>query len=333
MTRASYLVVVTTLIPMTYNGCLPGQQTLEIDQQLEQKLQQNSSTSDSLESSDPIIDQDPETPSAASTFPLSDSVFFVGHSLVSPTLPEMIENLVSSQVGGTGFADYQVINGSPLAFNWDNGASAQGANARTIIPQGRHQVLVITEAVPLLNHTTWSDSNGNALRYYNLAMNASANNRVYLYETWHCINSGTSAGCAYDENDHIPWRARLDSELARWESIANFVNAQKQAPQRPMSIVPAGQALAHLHDEIAAGRVAGMNSSRELFTDDIHLSHQGFYFIAMVHYATLYGRSPIGLPNSIPGFGAPTAAQARRFQEIAWETVCNYSRSGVICED
>lgn len=59
--------------------------------------------------------------------------------------------------------------------------------------------------------------------------------------------------------------------------------------------------------------------------DDIHASQVGVYFVALVHFATLYRQSPIGLPApSIVGDDA-----ARVLQCIAWQTVVNEPRSGV----
>jgi hypothetical protein len=59
--------------------------------------------------------------------------------------------------------------------------------------------------------------------------------------------------------------------------------------------------------------------------DDIHHNATFAYFIAMVHFATIYGQTPVGLPvrNGVP------AAMARQFQEIAWDVVRNDPRTGV----
>lgn len=295
----------------------------------------SSSDEASNDTTPPVTDpgtNPPSTPGGpTSSYSLSDDVFFIGHSLVGPTLPEMMGHVLDSQ-GSSALSSYQVINGSPLGFNWNNSSTAQGMNSRAVIPNGAYEILVITEAVPLANHTEWSDSNGNALRFYNLAMSANASARVYLYETWHCLNSGTPTGCDYDDNDSTSWRSRLDSELWRWEGIADYVNAQKGSNQRPMYLVPVGQAFALLFDEIQAGRVPGITNINQLFSDDIHVTNAGFYFVTMVQYATLYGRSPVGLTRQLGAYSAPSQALATKMQEVAWTAVCNYDRSGVTCQ-
>lgn len=59
--------------------------------------------------------------------------------------------------------------------------------------------------------------------------------------------------------------------------------------------------------------------------DDIHPSFIGIYVVALVHFATLYGQSPIGLeaPNEIGD------SLAEKFQSLVWDVVINDPRSGV----
>jgi hypothetical protein len=59
--------------------------------------------------------------------------------------------------------------------------------------------------------------------------------------------------------------------------------------------------------------------------DDIHPSQVGVYFAALVNFATLYRRSPVGLP----AFNEIGAALAGTLQAIAWEIVRNDARTGV----
>ena len=103
---------------------------------------------------------------------LSAAVLFIGHSLVNHTLPWMLEFVVASQGGGR-HVEEQIINGAPLAWSWDHSAEAEGGvDARAILPRGGVDVVVMTEAVPLVNHTTWSESNRYALAFYRLATDA-----------------------------------------------------------------------------------------------------------------------------------------------------------------
>ncbi len=59
--------------------------------------------------------------------------------------------------------------------------------------------------------------------------------------------------------------------------------------------------------------------------DDIHPSAIGIYIVALVHFATLYRTSPVGLP-AIACVGEPLA---QRLQKMVWKAVCADTRSGV----
>ena len=52
-------------------------------------------------------------------------VVFVGHSLVGPTLPGLVESALK-QLGAPSVVQAQIINGASLAYNWDNSAEAEG---------------------------------------------------------------------------------------------------------------------------------------------------------------------------------------------------------------
>ena len=61
----------------------------------------------------------------------------------------------------------------------------------------------------------------------------------------------------------------------------------------------------------------------------------GNYFVALVHYATIFRRSPVGLTTAVPREyqgrydTAPSAEAARVMQEVAWQVVRTDPRSGV----
>ncbi|GLR69729.1 hypothetical protein GCM10007852_06370 [Agaribacter marinus] len=284
---------------------------------------------------DPPINEPPNTenPPGNIAHDLSNNVLMVGHSLVGITMPDMLNSALDT-LSADGHINYHVINGAPLKYNWLSSHQAQGVDARAVLPQGNIDVLVLTEAVPLINHTTWSQSSTYAANFYNLAVDSNPDVQVYMYETWHSIDSGTGVDVPYDDNDDIPWRDRLDQELSRWEGIVDNVNAQREDDEPYMHIIPAGQAMAAMHDAIEMGQVPGVSHISDLFSDDIHLNDLGNYFLTMVQYATIYGRNPDNLPEATfnewgGSYQAPSEELADSMQAIAWEAVTNYARSGV----
>ncbi|TMM49320.1 hypothetical protein [Sulfitobacter sabulilitoris] len=245
------------------------------------------------------------------------TVLFVGHSLIGTANPDMLDQLLR-HAGAEAEVHAQIINGAPLRYNWDTAASAEGVDARALMAEAPVDALILTEAIPLRNHTTWSESAAYAKRWADLARGTNPKARIYLLETWHSLSSGTGVEVEYDDGDDKAWRDRLDLALPDWQGIAQAVPG--------MRIIPAGQAMARLLDLIAAGDVAGLDRIEDVFSDDIHPNAIGHYFVAMVEYAVLSGQSPLGLPHALSdrwgrSFDGPDAALAARLQAIAWEVV------------
>ncbi len=269
------------------------------------------------------------------------NTFYIGHSL-SDQIGEMVKSMSDQQAGTQFTFGYQSIPGAPLRWQWDR-KTAQDYSAlppylypfydvNDGLASGDYDQLVLTESVPRQLANDWgiSETYRYADSFYTYAVQHSPNIKVFFYEVWHCVQSGTPTGCAYD-TDSNPWRQRLDDDLPMWESVVSYLN-NKYSPRIRVCMIPGGQGLARLHDEIVAGTVPGITSISQLFSDDIHLTDQGKYFIACIHFATLHQRSPVGLPRQLQSiwgsnFNAPTQAQAQRFQEIAWETIINYDKN------
>ncbi len=260
--------------------------------------------------------------------------YFLGHSLVNFDMPTMVEGL--SQAAGKAYNyDVQVGIGANLNWQWNNPYSAQGDIWDTTLVNGGFSHFILTEAVPLVNHLTWSATYAYADSFYRYAAQHNPDVKMYIYETWHCTNSGTPVGCDWDDHDDLPWRTRLTTDLPLWEGIANSLLAKH--PGQGIFLAPAGQALAMLYDSIAAGKAAGESNILHFFHDNIHLNDRGNYLVACVMYAVIHGQSPAGLPNQLyrdwgVPFDAPSPALAAVLQRIAWRTVCQYPRDGVACQ-
>lgn len=266
--------------------------------------------------------------------------FYIGHSL-SDQIPDMVQSLSNDDPDVEFSWVYQSIPGAPLRWQWDRkDAMDYGEIVPNYygfydpdngLPTGDFDVLVLTEAVPrygeLINETyEYADS------FYRYATAFSPDIQVYLYEDWHCLQSGTPTACSYDV-DSNPWRQRLTDDLPMWESVVDTLNARFN-PSIPICLIPAGQGLAALYDSIQVGAIPNLTAIENIFSDDIHLTDIGKYYIACIHFAMIHGKSPVGLTNQTQvwwggDFDPPSPALALKFQEMAWETVLRYPRSCV----
>ncbi|AOL22386.1 hypothetical protein Ga0102493_111358 [Erythrobacter litoralis] len=251
---------------------------------------------------------------------LTFDILFIGHSLVGPIMPDMLETAVTA-TGGTGRVEAQIINGASIKANWEHSAEAEGVDSRRALPTGEYEVVVMTEAVPLINHLRWSETPVFVRKFYDLAVSNKPDVRVYIYETWHSVHSGTGKAVQWDDEDHIPWRTRISNDVVRWTGIVDEVNAQLGPGQPPVRLVPAGQAMGLLHDRIETGQVPGVSDISDVFIDDIHPNAIGNYFITLVQFATIYGMKPDVLPSALGVDSSPSPALAEVLQDIAWEAV------------
>lgn len=116
------------------------------------------------------------------------------------------------------------------------------------------------------------------------------------------------------------------------EEQADAIN--KKAGKKVLYLVPSAQAVVALRIKIANKEMPGLSSQGELFVDPIsHPAPPLETLNTYLHYAVIYGQSPVGLP--VPSLLKKAKKDAwddkfnRTLQEIAWETVSNYPYSGV----
>lgn len=286
--------------------------------------------------------------------------FYLGHSL-SDGVSEMVWGLANSDDEAMFDYGYQRINGTPLRHQWNQYLLRENEYYLDDIDRemmkvfdsavvdrathlyhffddhdgllsGTYTHLVMTESVPRYYGEGWGsieDTYRYVDSFYNYARQFNPDVKPYLYEVWHCINSGTPTGCP-DDKDTSPFRKRLEDDLLMWESVVDRFNSNN--PQQPLQLIPVGQGLGRLSDAIDRGEVPGVKSVNEWFTDDIHVNDTLRYFSACIHYAMLFDRSPIGLTGELRHLdGQPfvglTTGVASKLQKIAWETVQAYRKS------
>jgi hypothetical protein len=116
------------------------------------------------------------------------------------------------------------------------------------------------------------------------------------------------------------------------EAQADEIN--KKVGKKVLYLVPSAQAVVALRTRIYNKEMPGLTRQAELFRDPIsHPSPPLEALNAYLHFAVIYGRSPVGLP--MPGVLKKANKKAwdeklnRALQELAWETVTSYPYSGV----
>lgn len=264
-------------------------------------------------------------------------VYHLGHSLVGRDMPAMLAQLApdghryESQLGwGTTLKAHWEPEVPIEGFETEN-AHPRYRDAREALRSGDYDAVVLTEMVEIRDAIWYFESAKYLASWAQLAREANPEVRVYLYETWHRLD------------DPEGWLERLDLDLGRyWDRRVLRPALAADPGGRPIFLVPAGQVLARFVREVERrGGVEGIRSREDLFgrnpdgsLDPIHLGDLGNYLVALVHFAVLYHRSPVGLPRALRRAdgsvaAAPSAPAAEIMQATAWEVVTGQPMTGV----
>jgi Secretion system C-terminal sorting domain len=275
-------------------------------------------------------------------YPLNVKQIHSGHSLTDPLFanwPGQYVNLIGhiNTLPAWQLFDAMVgkstTPGSAMKARWETPPGFGAPDARHGI--SNWELLTITEGVPLRyeggNSQQWYlDGIQEQKQYLSLFVNnawTNGNNRkgtpTLLWTTWTNIN-----------NSDGPWRQMLDLQGAEFERMQDYANQNRPNGAPPVYIIPGHKMMARLHDDIQRSLVPGITNISQFFSDNIHTNNLGSYAISMIHYACIFNKSPVGLPNNLlpnapAGTAVPSQALATYLQTMIWDVVTNYPRTGI----
>lgn len=248
----------------------------------------------------------------------ANSVFHVGNSFTRwGDVPRQLAEFAAAQGQPHVWGD-QIRDGEGLGWHWTNGlpggSFTRGTPARTELDTAGWDTLVLQpmsrEFLPanqalFLTHAELFDN-----------LCDSRGTRLFLYAYWPYLSEPLST------QDDI-------------NTVFESVRAALSADGPPVRVVPAGEAFRRVALGAGSGALAGLTRN-DLYQDDLHPSSLGYYLASLVHYATLYARSPVGLPSSgidaDPDSSATVAFDpvvAAELQRIAWEVARSHPGTGV----
>ncbi|MCQ1853714.1 hypothetical protein [Neorhizobium galegae] len=269
--------------------------------------------------------------------PVSDArnsaqVFFTGHSLIDNPLPDWVELIAKSQ-GKTIAWEEQIVIGSPLrvrtrgddaessgwaGYKYGKNRNGDGMNVieelrhPTHVRTGRpYDTLVVAEGHGSIGSIIWENAIGYLRHFHDRLLDGNPNGRTLYVHTWLDV----------DKDKPALWLEHETNASVVWQCIAEKARLTLQAEKRPanLSVVPAGTALVELVKRTLDDKVVGLTGSTRqkldrIFRDNVHLTDIGIYFVAAVHYASIYHQSPEGAaaPPTIP------RDLAKELQRIAW---------------
>lgn len=266
-------------------------------------------------------------------------VYHLGHSLVGRDMPVMLDQLARA-AGHPGHAHASQLGwGASLDQHRQGAAAVPGfaqendhenhVAADAALASGDYDAVVLTEMVEINDAIRYHDSAAALAHWVQAARLGNPDVRVYLYETWHRLD------------DAEGWLTRIDADVTRaWQDQLLRV-AMAEPGVGTIYMVPGGQVLAAAVRAIEVGNIPGLTGREALFArdaagvvDPIHLNDLGVYLIALTHFATLYQRSPDGLPyqlrlaNGQPSASLPDLA-VQPLQRLVWDVVSGYDLTGI----
>lgn len=260
-----------------------------------------------------VADEAPNTPAGL-------RIFYTGHSFhmfVPPLVDEMAK---AARIEGHKTAGRQGIGGSRVIQHWE--LAGEKNTAKPALTGG--QIDVFTMAA----HVTIPDEGITKFTELGLAHNPQL--RLLVQASWYPFDVADPTKRIRDNKERdkmqiADLQAAVDEWRTRLEAQVDGLNSKHE--RKAVFIVPVGDAVVKLRALVLEEKYPGVKTQSELFRDPI--GHGGPHIHALAaycNYVAIYRVSPEGLK-------APQAnlddAQRSILQKLAWETVANYSYSGV----
>ena len=253
-------------------------------------------------------------------------VFTCGHSF-----HVWVADILADMAKGAGISDHRTvgtssIGGSPAIQHWD-------------VPEEQNEAKKALRAgnVDVLTLSCMSGPDEGVSKFAKLAVAHNPTVRIMLQELWlpedrFPFDPANRVRTSPDEFNGSTMADLKGPHDAYFKVMEDYVSALNTGIGRQsVFIVPDAQATLALRGRIIAGTAAGLERQSDLFTDAWgHPTPPLKALSAYCHFATIYRRSPIGLP--LPGVlvGNPKwdVPLNRMLQELAWAAVTQHPLAG-----
>ncbi len=252
--------------------------------------------------------------------PAGQRVFYTGHSF-HMFVPPRVEQLVKSAgIEGHKLAGTQGLGGSRVIQHWE--LADDKNKAKPALESGQLDVFTMAAHLavpdPGIDHFT------------ELGLKHNPKLRLLVQASWMPFDQVSETRRIRDNSERD--QTKLDELRASTTAWRNKLEAQadelnKRHDRRAVFIVPVGDAVVKLREQIAAGEFPGVTKQTDLFRDAIgHGLGHVQALAAYCNFAAIYRRTPEGLKLTEPGVDD---AQHAILQRIAWEIVSTYPYSGI----
>lgn len=258
--------------------------------------------------------------------PFGVRVFYVSHSLMW-YVPEPLGKLAEAAgIKGHKLVGLQSLGASKTVQHWN--LPDEKNEAKRALKTGEVDVLVMS---PI------SFPDEGVEKYVKLGLEHNPDMRFIIQLSWgggDIDNQDFPMG-AFEtvDKEKTPEQLRglYERNLKAGEAQADAINKKYGKGEKIVALVPSAQAMVALRTKIANKEWPGLDKQGELFVDPVHPSAPMEALNTYVHFAVLYGQSPVGLP--VPEMLKNAKRESwdenfnRSLRELAWETVTKYPYS------
>lgn len=250
-------------------------------------------------------------------------VFVCGHSFhtfIARYLADMARDagLTSHETLGSQF-----LGGSSVKQHWD--VPAEKDKVKPALESGKVDVLTLSP--------NWYVPDVAIGQFTELALKHNPQSKIVVQVSWAAFDSDGFKPFIKDNRERdTKTFADIEHLLDLFHMVLELQAKQinTQHGRQVITLAPVGSAVVKLRAKVIAGEAPGIKKQSELFTDPIgHATLPVVALCSYVNYATIYGKSPIGLKTFINPKDPNSPKLQKLLQEIAWETVTSYEPSGV----
>lgn len=235
-------------------------------------------------------------------------LFISGHSLTNRPFPDYLAQLAAAS-GRPLDWDMQYLEGSSLRMRtqgsgsqpWQGYSAGRDRNDKPVdarrqlatgTESGPYDTLILNEVHTLLESLIWNDTIGNALDYEARFAAINPSGQTYMYAAWLGVDDldNPSRWIAYEQAAGGAWQCTV---LQMNQALAD------KGVTRKIRLIPAAEGLAAMVKQAVSNKgLPGVTKGtpratmERLFTDDVHLTELGNYYVALVSFIALYGKLP-----------------------------------------
>ncbi len=274
------------------------------------------------------------SPASTSSEPLAGrKLFYATHSLMWDVPAPLTEEVEAFGIKGHTVVGIQRLGFSRTQQHWDQ---PDGRNqAKIALQEGKVDDFIMSPMdMPdkgVENFVMLGVQNNPSMRFFVQNNWAGFNNDGQkAFQSMQLLTSGKLK--KWDESTEEDLKS-LNTECEKaFEAQVKEIN--EKLGREAVFIIPTSQANTALRTAIVRGEFPGLEKQSQLFLDQI--GHPTPPLVALntyLHFATIYGRSPVGLPipSNLKRANNPNFDEGfnKRLQELAWKTVTEYAPSGV----